>query len=62
MSELNPETVYNLTVVTNLASGRTFTNFKSIKTMPELSDIAVGFQRSTEMKVKWVHNPKEGFH
>ena len=58
VSELNPETVYNLTVVTNLASGRTFTNFKRIKTMPELQDIAVGFTRSTEMKVKWLHNPK----
>ena len=58
VSDLNPETIYNLTVGTNLASGRTFTNFKSIKTMPELQDIAVGFTRSTEMKVKWLHNPK----
>ena len=58
VSELQPETIYNLTMITNLASGRSFTNFRQIKTMPILGDVALGFVRSTEVKLKWVHNDK----
>ena len=58
VSELQPETVYNLTMITNLASGRSFTNFRQIKTMPILGDVALGYVKSTEMKLKWVHNDK----
>ena len=56
IGDLEPESSYQIELITYLTGGRIFQAMRDIKTMPVLTGFMAGFTKSTVTKLRWNHD------
>ena len=58
VDNVEPESTYDIELITHLTGDRMFQTSISLTTMPKVTGLAVGFIRSSQVKLRWEHDDR----